>query len=223
VLALVTATLALAAPANAVLLECEKGDAPAAEFEARMGAVPGATSMQMRFTLQASTRERSSWRRVSAPGFSTWTTSDPGTTRYVYTRRVEDLVGPAGYRVVVRFRWLDVAGEQVARARRVSRTCRQPDNRPNLTVTGLTVEPTADPAVRRYVAFVRNTGRRVADPFELEIGDLSPVIVDPLPPGRDRAVELTGPACQGEITAVADPDDAIDERSERDNDFTAAC
>jgi CARDB protein len=223
VLALVTATLALAAPANAMLLECDRGDAPAAAFEARMGTVPGAAAMQMRFTLQAATPTRSSYRRVAAPGFGTWTTSDPGTTRYVYTRRVENLVGPASYRVVVRFRWLDAAGEQVARARRVSRVCRQPDNRPNLTIAGLSVEQTADPTARRYVAHVRNTGRRTAEPFELVIGDLEPVIVGALPPGRDRAVEVTGPACRDEITAVADPDDVIDERYETDNELTADC
>jgi hypothetical protein len=222
-LALVTAALALATPANAVLLECERGDAPAAEFEARMATLPGATAMQMRFTLQASTPAKPAYRRVAAPGFGTWTTSEPSTTRYVYTRRVEDLVGPASYRVVVRFRWLDAAGEQVARTRRVSRVCRQPDNRPNLTITGLSVEQGADVATRRYVAFVRNTGRRTSDPFQLAIGDLVPVTVGPLPPGRDRAVELSGPACEDEITAVADPEDAIDERSEGDNERTAGC
>jgi hypothetical protein len=222
-LALAAAALALASPANAVLLECERGDAPAAEFEARMATLPGATAMQMRFTLQASTATRPAYRRVAAPGFGTWTTSDPGTTRYVYTRRVENLVGPASYRVVVRFRWLDAAGEQISRARRVSRICRQPDNRPNLTITGLSVEQSADPATRRYVALVRNTGRRTSEPFELAIGDLRPVIVFALPPGRDRAVELSGPACEGEITAIADPDDAIDERYETDNEFTTGC
>jgi hypothetical protein len=223
VLALAATAIVLAGPASAGLLECERGDAPAAEFEARMAMLPGAAAMQMRFTLQASTPTRPAYRRVAAPGFGTWTTSEPGITRYVYTRRVENLVGPASYRVVVRFRWLDAAGEQFVRARRVSRVCRQPDNRPNLTVTGLSVEQTADPATRRYVAFVRNTGRRTSDPFELAIGDLPPLVVAALPPGRDRAVEITGPACLDEITAVADPEDAIDERFEADNEFTTGC
>jgi hypothetical protein len=222
-LALAAAALALASPANAALLECERGDAPAAEFEARMATLPGASEMQMRFTLQASTPTRPAYRRVAAPGFGAWTTSDPGTTRYVYTRRVENLVGPASYRVVVRFRWLDAAGEQIDRARRVTRICRQPDNRPNLTVTGLSVEQSADSATRRYIAIVRNTGRRTSEAFELEIGDLAPVIVAPLPPDRDRAVEVSGPACEGEITAVADPDDAIDERFEDDNELSIGC
>jgi hypothetical protein len=222
-LALVAATLALAAPANATLLECERGDAPAAEFEARMATLSGTTAMQMRFTLQASTPTRPAYRRVAAPGFGTWTTADPGITRYVYTRRVENLVGPARYRVLVHFRWLDAAGEPVARARRVSRVCRQPDNRPNLTVDELSVEPTADPRTHRYVAHVHNTGRRTADAFELAVGDLPPVIVAALPPGRSRAVEVSGPACEGEISAVADPADAVDERSEADNEATADC
>lgn len=222
-LALAAATLALAAPANAVLLECERGDAPAAEFEARMATLSGTTAMQMRFTLQASTPTRPVYRRVAAPGFGTWTTSDPGTTRYVYTRRVEHLVGPASYRVVVRFRWLGADGVPIARARRTSRVCRQPDNRPNLVVEDLSVEPTADRRTRRYVARVRNTGRSAAEPFALAVGDLTRVTVPALAPGRERTVELTGPACDQEITAVADPDDTIDERYETDNERTADC
>jgi CARDB len=223
VLALAATAIVLAGPASTGLLECERGDAPAAEFEARMATLPGAAARQMRFTLQASTPTRPAYRRVAAPGFSSWTTSEPGTTKYVYTRRVENLVGPATYRVVVKFRWLDAFGEPFVRARRVSKVCRQPDNRPNLTVTGLSVEQTADPATRRYVAFVRNTGRRTSEAFELAVGDLAPVIVPPLPPGRDRPVEVIGPACLDEITAIADPEDAIDERFETDNDFTAGC
>jgi CARDB len=222
-LALAAAALALAAPANAVLLECERGDAPAAEFEARMATLPGATEMQMRFTLQASTPTKPAYRRVAAPGFGTWTSADPGTTRYVYTRRVEHLVGPASYRVVVRFRWLDAAGEQIARARRVTKVCRQPDNRPNLTVEDLSIEPTGDPRTRRYVALVRNTGRGAADPFAVAVGDLAPVTVPALAPGRERTVEVTGPVCEQEITAVADPEDAIDERYETDNELTVDC
>jgi CARDB len=214
-----------AGPASAALLACERGGEPAAEFEARMGTVPGAVRMRMRFTLQVLTPARPFYRRVAAPGFGGWSTSDPGTTRYVYTRRVEDLVGPASYRVVVRFRWLDAADEVVARDRAHSRPCRQPDLRPNLTIRDLAIEPGTDLSTRRYVALVRNTGRRPAVAFELAVGDLVPVTIPSLGPGRERTVEVTGPACEpgATIAAVADPADLVDERSETDNELTLAC
>jgi hypothetical protein len=117
------ATLAIS-PASATLLECERGAEPAAAFEARMSAVAGTERMRMRFTLQARAKGQRAYRKVAAPGFDAWTTSAPGMTRYVFTRRVEQLIGPAQYRVRVRFRWLDANGDVVARATRVSRSCR---------------------------------------------------------------------------------------------------
>jgi CARDB len=224
--ALVLAPAASASgPASAVLLACERGAEPAAEFEARMGTVPGAVRLRMRFTLQAMTPGRPGYRRVAAPGFGVWTTADPGTTRYAYTRRVENLVGPASYRVMVRFRWLDADDEVIARDREYSRPCKQPDLRPNLTVRSLAVERGDDAATRRYVAVVRNTGRRAAGVFEVAIGGLPPVTVPALGPGRERTVEVSGPACEPgtPVTAAADPADLVDERSETDNELTAAC
>jgi CARDB protein len=214
-----------AGPASAELLACERGAEPAAEFEARMGTVPGAVRMRMRFTLQVMTPGRSSFRRVAAPGFGVWSTSDPGTTRYAYTRRVENLVGPAAYRVVVRFRWLDAADKVIARDREQSRRCRQPDLRPNLALRSLAVEPGADESTRRYVAVVRNTGRRPVGAFEVAVGVLPPVTIPALGPRRERTVEVTGPACEpgAPITAAADPADLVDERSETDNELSVTC
>jgi hypothetical protein len=116
---------AAAPPASAELLTCDRA-ALAAAFEARMSAAADTARMRMRFTLQARTPGVRGYRRIAAPGFDAWTTSDPGVGRYVFTRRVESLIGPAQYRVRVRFRWLDASGATVARATRVSRSCRIP-------------------------------------------------------------------------------------------------
>jgi hypothetical protein len=121
----VLAASAVAPPASAELLTCDRG-ALAAEFEGRMSAAGGTARMRMRFTLQARTPGVRGYHRIAAPGFDAWTTSDPGVTRYVFTRRVESLIGPAQYRVRVRFRWMDAGGATVARATRVSRSCRIP-------------------------------------------------------------------------------------------------
>jgi hypothetical protein len=214
---------AQAAPASVELTQCAPRDR-AAEFEARMDAVEGASKMKMRFTLQARKPGRRTFRRVAAPGFTPWTTADPGTTSYVFTRRVEALIGPARYRAMVRFVWLDADGQTVARARRYSSACRQGDHRANLKVKALSLEGRHD-----YVVLVANTGRTETGPFELqvEVGDqlLEPVTLESLGPREQRLVTVRGPRCEPgtEMTATADPADAVDERNEDDNAFTATC
>jgi hypothetical protein len=111
--------------AEARLVACDVV-ARAATFEGRMAARPEAARMQMRFTLQARMPERAAWTRVPAPGLDVWTTAEPDVDRYVYTKRVEGLVGPGRYRAVIRFRWTDAAGLVRAHAREISPACRQP-------------------------------------------------------------------------------------------------
>src|SRR4051794_34067844 len=115
--------------ARAVLAACERGDEQtdrAAVFEGQMRRLPGTARMQMRFTLQARTPDTRRWGAVAAPGLGTWVSSAPGTSRYVYTKRVEALLAPAGYRVQLRFRWLNDNGRVVTGIRRYSRACNQP-------------------------------------------------------------------------------------------------
>ena len=234
--------LALAAPAasasvprwaaKAVLSDCERAVSEsdgAAVFEGQMRSVRGAARMQMRFTLQVRTPDSSRWSAVSAPGFGAWVSSATGTSRYVYTKRVEGLLAPASYRVQLRYRWLSAEGRTLATARRSSRACRQPDPRPNLVVSSLTVRPAAKPGRSRYVAFVRNTGRSAADESVLRVAfggaelPLAPVLA--LEPGEGVEVSVEGPACEpGEpVDADADAGDAVDERDEADNRFTRLC
>jgi hypothetical protein len=171
--------------------------------------------MSMKFVLQARRGRR--FRRVDAAGFGTWTTSEPGVARYVYTRRVESLLPGARYRVKVRFRWHDGAGEKLAQARGRSRACRQPDPRPNLRIDDLFAEG------GRHVAVGRNDGREAADTFAVRVGDAE-VWLDGLAPGRTRRIEVAA-ACEpgADVVAEADPGDRVDERSERDNTSTLTC
>lgn len=229
VTALVAAPSALAArPAGVTLTVCDR-DGAAAEFQARMERVAGATRMRMRFGLQVRTPGRRGYRRVAAPGFGVWTTAAPGITRYLYTRRVEGLIGPARYRSVVRFRWEDARGRTLRRTRAVSRGCRQPDTRPNLRVLDIADEPADDPALRRYLVLVANTGRGDAGAFDLQlaVGGMEAAVtsVAGLAAGRERRVALIGPACERgtTVTAVADPGGAVEERSEVDNALTVDC
>jgi CARDB len=222
-------------PARALLIACERSPEEArraAVFEGQMRLVPGAVRMQMRFALEASTPERRRWTRVAAPGFGPWVGSAPGTGRYLYTKRVVNLLAPASYRVQVRFRWLDGAGAVVERARRHSDPCQQPDQRADLEVRSLAVEePDDDDADEqgRYVAFVRNTGRTAAGPslLSLTVGGvvLPAARVLALAPGEGVYVSVEGPPCRAgaEIVADADAEESVDERDETDNRFTRPC
>jgi hypothetical protein len=234
--------LALSAPAGAaavprsaakaVLASCERGADEldrAAVFEGQMRTLPGASRMQMRFTLQASTPESPRWGAVAAPGFGTWSGSSPGTARYVYTKRVEGLLAPASYRVLLRFRWLAPGGRVIARARAHSAVCRQLDPRPDLVVSSFGVQPTLKPGRSRYQAFVRNTGRSAAAASSLRVtldGTALPLAaVAALEPGEGVLVTVEGPACtEGTpVDAEADAGESVDERDEDDNRFTRLC
>jgi hypothetical protein len=117
------------------------------------------------------------------------------------------------------FRWVDARGSTVARSRVRSRSCRQPDHRPNLELLGLTVDG------GRYLARLANTGRSESGPFELEIGGLATQLVESIAARGEAIVEVSGPACElgAPVTATADPLDEVDERSERDNALTVRC
>jgi hypothetical protein len=216
----------------AALTDCVRGTGDgdgAATFEGRMRTLPRTARMQLRFTLQARTPERPRFTAIAAPSFGTWLSSAPGTSRYVYTKRVENLLAPAWYRVKLRFRWLDATGRIIARDHAYSPACKQPDPRPDLSVRSLGVQPLANPARDRYVAYVRNTGRSTAGPSSLEFTVagtlLGAVPVAALAPGEGTLVSIDGPACaQGdELVAEADADEAVDESDEADNRFTRSC
>lgn len=236
------AVAALAAPAahaavpksarGVSLLACERdtgaGDG-AAVFEARMRSLPRTARMQLRFTLQARTPGRDRYAAITAPGFGTWVSANPGTSRYVFTKRVENLLAPASYRVKLRFRWLNAAGRVVQHAKAYSAACRQPDPRPDLAVRSIGVQSASDPARRRYVAFVRNTGRGFAGASSLELTVAGTLLgsapVAELEPGEGALVSFEGPACKAgdPIVAEADADEAVDESDEADNRFSRTC
>lgn len=209
---------ASAAQGSASLAVCAP-DERAAEFDARMTRVPGTAKMKMRFLLERRKPGSLRYRRVSAPGFSRWTSSQAA--RYVFTRHVEGLTGPARHRAQVRFRWIDADGEVIATDRAWSRSCWQPDHRPNLKLRSLTVLTRTS-----YVAVVSNTGRSATDAFDLQLavdGQEQHTPVASLDPGETRHVNITGPRCTGQAAAFADPLDLVDERVETDNAAVVSC
>jgi hypothetical protein len=225
-LALLGFPAAAAQAASVKLRECEPALEPeqrSATFEARMRPAPGSERMQVRFTLQVHEGVLPGWRRVVADGLDEWQTSEPGVSRYSYSKTVRNLSAPATYRTIVRFRWLDAAGEVLERSRVTSRSCRQPDMRPDLGAAWI------DAVEGGYVVALRNGGRSEAGPFSvaLAVGEvaLEPVALEGMEADEQRFVTLTGPACEpGEpLTATVDGDAAVDERDEDDNVLVATC
>ena len=218
VLLLVPASAAAAGPASVTLTGCTPKERTA-EFEARMDQIPGAVRMKLRYSLEARKPQRL-WRRVASPELGGWRSAATETTRFISERRVTQLVGPSYYRALVRFRWIDEDGHVVARAKARSRSCWQPDHRPNLKLRELSYEGEGS-----YVALVANTGRSPTGVFELAITGLASFVNDELLPGEERLIEATGPDCEPGtlVTATADPLNLIDERNERDNTVSRRC
>jgi CARDB len=227
---------ASAAPASAPgvvrLLSCDSALEPAdrmAVFEGRMRTMRGATRLQMRFSLQSRTKDQSTWRTVSAPGFGRWLSSDLGIGRYVYTKRVVALVAPARYRTTVRFRWLGPGGRRLASHRSTSPVCRQLDLRPDLRPLAIEARAGADARHAHYVVPVANRGKSAAAPFDVVVtvdgAMLPPAHAPRLAPGERALVEVEGPACAvgSTLTADVDPSGAVDEHAEVDNRLVVMC
>lgn len=217
---------AVAAAESVKLLDCAPAPEAAdrsATFEARMRRERGSERMQVRFTLQVHDGVLPGWRRVAAPGFDQWLTSDPGVSRYTYSKTVRNLAAPASYRTVVRFRWLDDGGELLGRSRATSRTCRQPDMRPDLAATRI------DAVDGGYAVTVHNAGRGAAGAFAVTLSagaeQLAPLTVAGLGAGERLVLTFAGPACAPgtSLTATVDSGDSVDERDEDDNVLVAAC
>lgn len=221
-------------PLTAKVSACTTGATAAARtavFTGSMPADPRAVRLGMRFELRELPDGARHPRRVRAGSFGAWQRSEPGAGGYVVDKRVEGLHAGSSYRVSVRFRWYDADGTVVRTATRLSGACRQPDRRPDLRVTGVTVEPGAAGLPSTYRVTVRNDGRSAtADPFGVVLvaGDMVLRPADPmapLAPGSSRTVAITGPACAPgtALRAVADSEDDVEESDEQDNVLTRPC
>lgn len=201
------------------------------EFTGDMRTVKGAQRLEMRFSLQVRTGGPSSrWRTLKAPGFNQWLSSDPGVRRYRYTKRVQNLVAPARYRVQTRFRWIDGDGDRVRSKTVRSPSCMQRDLRPNMNAVALERLPAAAAPGRAYYrATVRNGGATATAPFgaTLTVNGTPQTALSLVgfAAGEQRAVLFDGPACRPgtRISVQLDPGGVITERNEGDNVINRAC
>jgi CARDB len=230
---LITGLIALAAPASASaavparvkLAKCSFETHEAA-FYARMKAVEGSERMALRITLQERTGVEG-FRRVNAPGLRRWHSSKPGVKAFGYRQVVKNLPENAIHRASVEFRWYDAEGEEIERARRRSRPCRQFAELPNLVAELTARGPGARAGVMRYEVRVTNSGKAAASFVRVRLtvdGDVVDTLrVAVLRPGEGRTLVFRGPECTRAVRAEADPDKAIAESSEDDNAHELPC
>jgi hypothetical protein len=219
-------------PLQARLMSCTTGatgSARTAAFAASMPAGRGTRRMWIRFDLLQRVPGDAEYAPASLPAWGRWERSQPGRAGFIYTKRVRGLRAPGAYRARVRFRWYDARGRIQRRAERVTRTCRQPDPRPDLRAGALTVAPGLGPASVTYLLAVRNAGRGAAAPFDvvLSAGGMPqpPVRVAGLGAGESRVVSLPGPQCGVGATLrfVLDAGGAVAESDEADDVVDRAC
>lgn len=226
-----------ATPFEARLLACRrspKTDARTAVVGASMRPIAGAKRLALRVELYQRPIGGGAWTlRADVPGLGEWTSpSDPSIgTRpndvYKYRQAVGRLVVPYAYRFRVDFRWSDAAGRVVREETASTRPCREPDLRPDVTITAIDVGETTDEATSRYTVTVRNVGRSSASQVGVAATFAARTrTVRRLLPGESSEVTFLGPVCvAGEPgpTFFADPTNAIDEARETNNSLFATC
>jgi hypothetical protein len=215
-------------PLAATIESCTTSALPAGRVVSFVGSMPtltGKQRMRMRFELERLQPGDRRWRRMrGVPGFGTWESTDPGRAGFVFHKRVDGLLVPAGYRAVVGFRWEDARGRLVRSARRRTAACTQPDLRPNLVPGPLTAIFDTRPGLAIYALVVRNTGRTDAGRFSVRVGAAT-AEVDALEAQAQRTVLVIAPICLAGTPTIAmvDPFRQIDESRERGNIVQRRC
>jgi hypothetical protein len=215
------------APAYVKVAACSPAHGSAA-FYGRMSALVQGEGerMSMRFSLLERTGD-GPYQQVRAPRLARWRRSRPGVAAFGYRQKVKGLSEDGVYRARVEFRWRDADGHLLRRAQRRSRPCRQAGPLPNLRARIVDSRPTANKGVFHYTVRAANVGGAPADQVAVALEvDGSAVDTQTLPrlePGEARALEFSGPRCQGSVRAVADPSNSIRESSETDNSQSLPC
>jgi hypothetical protein len=193
---------------------CTTGADDASRAAAFTGAMPAAAQtkrMQMRFVLtqRKGAGPSATFKKVAVPGWGGWVKSDPDRQGFVFTKRVEALTAPAGYRAVISFRWVDAKGHVQRTATRKTPVCEQPDPRPDLVLSGIDAIATGK-STAGYTVSVGNDGHSEAAPFAVTItvdGTVSePVTLGPIAAGGRLAAMLGAPKCTPGSTVIVTVD-----------------
>lgn len=182
--ALLGGPVALAAPdapapsrARLRAFECRTALDPASRLvsvQAVMRPVPGTAAMQLRFELLERPAGAGPFSPVRGGDLGTWVSPSDATLGrrsgdvWIFNHPVRDLAAPAVYRFRVTFRWLGTGGRRLAEVQRTSRTCRQPELRPDPSVDSIAITPVpGHPKQAQYRVTIANRGARPVGPLQL--------------------------------------------------------
>jgi hypothetical protein len=106
-----------------------------ATFTAQMVATGSTQRMEIKIELQQRMRGEGEYHTVAAPNLGIWRGSEAGVKIDKYVQQVTDLTGPAAYRALVQFRWLNDKGHVIRRAELHTSHCLQPAPAPQVPRT----------------------------------------------------------------------------------------
>ncbi|HEX5925717.1 MAG TPA: CARDB domain-containing protein [Baekduia sp.] len=212
---------------------CTTGADDASRAAAFTGAMPAGAQtkrMQMRFVLiqRKGVGPKGTFKKIAVPGWGGWVKSDPDRQGFVFTKRVEALTAPAGYRAVITFRWVDGKGHVQRTATRTTPVCEQPDPRPDLVLSGVDATATGK-STAAYTLSIGNEGHSDAVPFAVTItvdGTVSgPVTLGPIVAGGRLTGTLAAPRCTpgSTILVTVDVADTVAESVESDDAVQRPC
>jgi hypothetical protein len=205
--------------------------------QAVMRPLTGTRKLAIKFELLERTPDATAATVVHATGLGVWVTPTNPTLGQLpgdvwrLNKPVLNLDAPATYQFRVTFRWTGAHGKVIGSAVRYSRSCHQPELRPDLAVTAITVSPvTGHPDKDLYTATIADQGATGAGPFEVLFapGDTTtPLtrIITWLPAYASRQVSFEGPLCDAANppTITADATDEVDDYDRANNALTAVC
>ena len=218
-------------------LVCHKALQPtdrSVSIRAVMRPVTGTERMHMRFEL-LSKSSTGGVQSVPGNGLDSWISPPdtslgqrPGDVWIIKDFQVANLPGPALYHYRVSFRWIGTAGRVISTRVRSSASCYQPELRPDLLVSSITVQPIpGKPAKAQYVAAIENAGLTGAGLFAVTFAPGGGTVtmtkaVQHLGPGATRHVTFVGPACTASTapTIVVDPNQTVPEYNYANNALT---
>jgi hypothetical protein len=221
--------------------ECRKALEPSqreVSVDAVMHPLPGTAKLLLRFQLLSRTGRSAPFTPVRGGDLGKWISPSspitlgqrPGDV-WVFSHPVVGLVAPASYRFRVSFRWIGAKGRVLGTAVDETKTCYQPELRPDLVLRSLTVQAVpGKPDSSDYVAVVANDGATGAGPFNVELisggATAATRTVNWLGPHTSRTVMLRGPVCSpgAPPTVTVDPTHQVtDDLNVTSNSASAVC
>jgi hypothetical protein len=201
-----------------------------------MRPLKGTRRLELRFDLLSKAPAATSFSAVRGEGLGTWVTpSDPPSLGsrpgdvWRLNHPVYDLPAPASYRFGVEFRWLGTHNRVIGGQVRDSKTCYQPELRPDLAAVAFNAQAVPNhPKRNSYTAVIADKGHTGAGPFQVQFTfgtTITDHTVKHIGPHQKRTFTFVGPACDSTAppTVTLDPDQQVNDYNRTNNSLPATC